>query len=612
MLRHLLTLPLIFAIALPIGVSAAPWPAFSTRGTQFIRDGRPYQLISGAIHFQRIPRAYWKDRLQKARAMGLNTVETYVFWNLVELREGQFDFTGNNDIGAFVREAASQGLNVILRPGPYVCAEWEAGGFPAWLFADPTLRVRSQDPRFLDASQRYLEALGTQVRPLLNSNGGPIIAMQVENEYGSYGDDHGYLQAVRALFIKAGLGGALLFTSDGAQMLGNGTLPDVLAAVNVAPGEAKQALDKLATFHPGQPQLVGEYWAGWFDQWGKPHAQTDAKQQADEIEWMLRQGHSINLYMFVGGTSFGFMNGANFQGGPGDHYSPQTTSYDYDAALDEAGRPMPKFALFRDVITGVTGLQPPPLPAATRFIDLPDTPLRASASLWDNLPAAVATSADPQPMERYGQAYGYILYRTTIHGPRKGRLYLGEVRDDAHVYVDRLFVGRAERRRQQVWVEVDIPSGAHRLDVLVENSGRVNYGPHLADGRAGLIGPVMLNHERVNNWETFLLPLQTPEAIHGWTTAPMQGPAFHRGTLFIRTPGDTFLDMEAFSKGVTWANGHMLGRYWDIGPQRALYFPGAWQRQGENTVLVFDVSDTAAAQVRGVQQQRWITPRTAK
>ncbi|MDD0943203.1 glycoside hydrolase family 35 protein [Xylella fastidiosa] len=612
MLRHLLTLPLIFAIALPIGVSAAPWPAFSTRGTQFIRDGRPYQLISGAIHFQRIPRAYWKDRLQKARAMGLNTVETYVFWNLVELREGQFDFTGNNDIGAFVREAASQGLNVILRPGPYVCAEWEAGGFPAWLFADPTLRVRSQDPRFLDASQRYLEALGTQVRPLLNSNGGPIIAMQVENEYGSYGDDHGYLQAVRALFIKAGLGGALLFTADGAQMLGNGTLPDVLAAVNVAPGEAKQALDKLATFHPGQPQLVGEYWAGWFDQWGKPHAQTDAKQQADEIEWMLRQGHSINLYMFVGGTSFGFMNGANFQGGPSDHYSPQTTSYDYDAVLDEAGRPMPKFALFRDVITGVTGLQPPPLPAASRFIDLPDTPLRASASLWDNLPAAVATTADPQPMERYGQAYGYILYRTTIHGPRKGRLYLGEVRDDAHVYVDRLFVGRAERRRQQVWVEVDIPSGTHRLDVLVENSGRVNYGPHLADGRAGLIGPVMLNHERVNNWETFLLPLQTPEAIHGWTTAPMQGPAFHRGTLFIRTPGDTFLDMEAFSKGVTWANGHMLGRYWDIGPQRALYFPGAWQRQGENTVLVFDVSDTAAAQVRGVQQQRWITPRTAK
>lgn len=612
MLRHLLTLSLIFAIVLPIGVSAAPWPAFSTRGTQFIRDGRPYQLISGAIHFQRIPRAYWKDRLQKARAMGLNTVETYVFWNLVELREGQFDFTGNNDIGAFVREAASQGLNVILRPGPYVCAEWEAGGFPAWLFADPTLRVRSQDPRFLDASQRYLEALGTQVRPLLNGNGGPIIAVQVENEYGSYGDDHGYLQAVRALFIKAGLGGALLFTADGAQMLGNGTLPDVLAAVNVAPGEAKQALDKLATFHPGQPQLVGEYWAGWFDQWGKPHAQTDAKQQADEIEWMLRQGHSINLYMFVGGTSFGFMNGANFQGGPSDHYSPQTTSYDYDAVLDEAGRPMPKFALFRDVITRVTGLQPPPLPAASRFIDLPDTPLRASASLWDNLPAAVATTADPQPMERYGQAYGYILYRTTLHGPRKGRLYLGEVRDDAHVYVDRLFVGRAERRRQQVSVEVDIPSGAHCLDVLVENSGRVNYGPHLADGRAGLIGPVMLNHERVNNWETFLLPLQTPEAIHGWTTAPMQGPAFHRGTLFIRTPGDTFLDMEAFSKGVTWANGHMLGRYWDIGPQRALYFPGAWQRQGENTVLVFDVSDTAAAQVRGVQQQRWITPRTAK
>ncbi|AXI84466.1 beta-galactosidase [Xylella taiwanensis] len=603
---------LTLAITLPMTLSAAPWPVFSTQGTHFIRDGKPYQLISGAIHLQRIPRAYWKDRLQKARALGLNTVETYVFWNLVEPRQGQFDFTGNNDVGAFVREAASQGLNVILRPGPYVCAEWEAGGYPAWLFADPTLRVRSQDPRFLDASERYLDALGREIGPLLNGNGGPIIAVQVENEYGSYGDDHAYLQAMRGMFIKSGFGRALLFTSDGAEMLGNGTLPDMLAAVNVAPGEAKDALEKLARFHPGQPQMVGEYWAGWFDQWGKPHARTDAKQQAKEIEWILRQGHSMNLYMFTGGTSFGFMNGANFQGAPSDHYSPQTTSYDYDAVLDEGGRPMPKFAMFRDVITRVTGIQPPPLPAATRFIDLPDTPLGESASLWDNLPAPVATTPDPQPMERYGQAYGYIVYRTRVNGPRQGTLYLGDVRDEAHVYVDRILAGSAERRLQQVSVEVDIPSGTHTLDVLVENSGRVNYGPHLADGRAGLIDPVWLNHQPVKGWETFLLPLETPEAIRGWTTAKIKGPAFHRGTLYISRPADTFLDMQAFSKGVTWANGHTLGRHWSIGPQGALYFPGAWQRQGSNTVLVLDVNDTSAARVRGVQQQRWITPSTAK
>lgn len=493
-----------------------------------------------------------------------------------------------------------------------MCAEWEAGGYPAWLFADPTLRVRSQDPRFLDASERYLDALGREIGPLLNGNGGPIIAVQVENEYGSYGDDHAYLQAMRGMFIKSGFGRALLFTSDGAEMLGNGTLPDMLAAVNVAPGEAKDALEKLARFHPGQPQMVGEYWAGWFDQWGKPHARTDAKQQAKEIEWILRQGHSMNLYMFTGGTSFGFMNGANFQGAPSDHYSPQTTSYDYDAVLDEGGRPMPKFAMFRDVITRVTGIQPPPLPAATRFIDLPDTPLGESASLWDNLPAPVATTPDPQPMERYGQAYGYIVYRTRVNGPRQGTLYLGDVRDEAHVYVDRILAGSAERRLQQVSVEVDIPSGTHTLDVLVENSGRVNYGPHLADGRAGLIDPVWLNHQPVKGWETFLLPLETPEAIRGWTTAKIKGPAFHRGTLYISRPADTFLDMQAFSKGVTWANGHTLGRHWSIGPQGALYFPGAWQRQGSNTVLVLDVNDTSAARVRGVQQQRWITPSTAK
>ncbi|MCE4369212.1 glycoside hydrolase family 35 protein [Xanthomonas hortorum] len=612
MLRTTLApLVLALAFALPVTAIAATtdtWPSFGTQGTQFVRDGKPYQLLSGAIHFQRIPREYWKDRLQKARALGLNTVETYVFWNLVEPQQGQFDFTANNDVAAFVREAAAQGLNVILRPGPYTCAEWEAGGYPAWLFGKDNIRVRSRDPRFLAASQAYLDAVSKQVHPLLNHNGGAIIAVQVENEYGSYDDDHAYMDDNRAMYVKAGFDDALLFTSDGADMLANGTLPDTLAVVNFAPGEAKSAFDKLIKFRPEQPRMVGEYWAGWFDHWGKPHASTDAKQQTEELEWILRQGHSANLYMFIGGTSFGFMNGANFQGNPSDHYAPQTTSYDYDAILDEAGRPTPKFALMRDAITRVTGVQPPALPAPIAIAALPETQLRESASLWDNLPAPIAIDT-PQPMEHFGQDYGYILYRTTVTGPRKGSLYLGEVRDVARVYLDKKPVGSVERRLQQVSTNVDIPAGEHTLDVLVENSGRINYGPRMADGRAGLVDPVLLDNRQLTGWQAFPLPMRSPDSIRGWTRNHVDGPAFHRGTLRIGTPTDTYLDMRAFGKGVTWANGVNLGRHWAIGPQRALYFPAPFQRKGDNTVVVFDLDSTAKPGVRGLQQQVWITPK---
>jgi beta-galactosidase len=609
MLRNIpVSLAMMLALIAPVTSAAAEaWPSFSTQATHFTRDGKPYQIVSGAIHYQRIPREYWKDRLQKARALGLNTVETYVFWNLVEPRRGGFDFQGNNDVAAFVREAAAQGLNVILRPGPYVCAEWEAGGYPAWLFAEPGMRVRSRDPRFLAASGAYLKAVAEQVRPLLNGNGGPIIAVQVENEYGSFDNDRAYMQANRELFVQAGFDKALLFTSDGADMLTNGTLPGTLAVVNFAPGEARSAFEKLEKFQPGKPRMVGEYWAGWFDHWGKPHASTNAKQQAEELEWMLRQGHSVNLYMFIGGTSFGFMNGANFQNNPSDHYAPQTTSYDYDAVLDEAGRPTPKFALFREAIARAIGMQPPPLPTPARFAALAKIALRESASLWDNLPAPIA-SETPLPMEAYGQDYGYILYRTTVTGPRRGELYLGDVRDHARVYLDRQPAGSVERRLKQVSVTLDIPAGKHTLDVLVENSGRVNYGTRMVDGRAGLVDPVLLSGERLLGWQVFPLPMRSPDTLRGWTRNKVEGPAFHRGTLHIAAPTDTWLDVSTFGKGFAWVNGLNLGRHWNIGPQRGLYFPAPWQQRGDNAVVVFDLDSIDDASVRGVPEPVWSKP----
>jgi beta-galactosidase len=596
------------AVALAVAAPAAVAnPPVTVSGPHFLREGKPYQIISGDMHFQRVPRAYWQDRLRKARAMGLNTITTYVFWNLLEPSPGTFDFSGNNDVAAFVKAAQAEGLNVILRPGPYICGEWDAGGFPAWLFAEPGMRVRTRDPRFLAASDRYLQRLGKELAPLLASHGGPIIATELENEYGSYNNDKTYLEAIRAMLKRSGLADDMLLTYDGPDLLANGTLPDVTAVIDFSPGEAKKSFELLKAFRPNGPLMAGEWWAGWFDQWGGKHAATNARQQADELAWMLKQGYSVSVYLVHGGTSFGFMNGANFQGGPADHYAPQTTSYDYDAALDEAGRPTAKYTQFRDIIAKATGEKLPPVPDSPPVRTLPAFTLDESASLWDNLPAPQASDL-PRSMEAYGQGYGYILYRTTVHGPFKGSLYLGEVRDYAAVYLDKQTRGTVDRRLKQVSIDLDIPAGDHTLDVLVENTGRVNYGPRMEDGRAGLVDTVMLGDKVLHGWQAFPLPMTAPASLHGWTTAKVEGPAFHRGKITVDTLADTFLDTRAFGKGAAWLNGVNLGRIWSIGPQHDLYAPGPWFRKGENDVVVFDLETRDKPAMRGVDQRLWSAP----
>lgn len=588
---------------------AATPSAVTIEGDHFVRAGKPHQIISGSMDFQRIPRAYWQDRLRKARALGLNTITTYVYWNALEPQPGAFDFGGNNDVAAFVRMAQKEGLDVIVRPGPYVCAEWEAGGFPGWLYADPHLRVRTRDPKFLRLVDRYFERLGRELAPLMAARGGPIVAVQVENEYGSYGDDRTYMEAIHQSLIRASLGTNLMFTSDGADGLAHDALPGVLAVVNFGTGDAKNAFGKLKAFRPGQPMMAGEYWDGWFDQWGVARVHTDADVQAKELAWMLAQGYSVNIYMFEGGTTFGFMNGANFHDDSNDHYTPETTSYDYDAVLDEAGRPKPKFAAFREVIAKATGITPPSLPALTPFMELPAFALPEHASLWDNLPAPIAADV-PQSMEQFGQNYGYILYRTEVAGPAAGKLYLGEVRDYALVYVDKKLIGTVDRRLKQVDVPIAIDAGHHTLDVLVENTGRINYGPRLVDGRAGLVDPVLLNESELHGWQVFPLPMSSTAAIRGWTTQAVSGPAFHRGRFHVAQPADTFLDVSAFGKGLLWVNDHHLGRIWEIGPQQSLYLPGPWMTKGDNTVVAFDLQTPDQPSVRGLTQALWSQPAT--
>lgn len=573
-------------------------------GDHFERGGEPYQIISGAIHYVRVPRADWRDRLEKARAMGLNTVETYVFWNLHEPRPGVFDFSGQLDVAAFVRMAQQQGLNVILRPGPYICAEWDAGGLPAWLFADPALKVRSSDPRFLAAADRYLARLGKELSGLQAAHGGPIIAVQIENEYGSYGNDKTYVEAIHQSLIRAGLGDSIFYTANGVTLMDNGDLPGVMAVINFGPGSAKSDFEMLSRKQPDFPRMSGEYWDGWFDAWGNAeHAHTNATAQAKEVAWMLDQGYSLNLYMFEGGTTFGFMNGANWQ--PGDHYKPQTTSYDYDAPLDEAGRPTAKFFLLRDVIVSHTHTTAMPLPPPQPLTAMPEFALTDSAPLWDNLPAAVR-SKTPRSMEELGQSYGYILYRAHVPALRQARLKLENVHDYAAIYLNRKFVGVIDRRLDQSELTIDVPAGGATLDILVENTGRVNYGPHLSEGRAGLYGNVLLSGKEPRDWEIFPLPMESPDTIKHWKEgAAVSGPAFHRGVLQVVKPADTFLDVSHLGKGFVWVNGHNLGRVWNIGPQHSLYLPAAWLRQGSNEVVVFDFMDLDQPRLRGLDGPRW-------
>jgi beta-galactosidase len=578
---------------------------FAIQGDHFVLDGKPFQIISGEMHYARIPREYWRDRLQKARAMGLNTVSTYVFWNAHEPSPGVYDFSGGLDVAAFIRMAQEERLYVILRPGPYSCAEWDLGGFPAWLLADPNIVLRSTEPKFLAPAGRWLKRLGQELAPLQLAHGGPILAVQVENEYGSFGNDHSYVKWVRDTLLRAGFTDSLLYTADGADELAAGTLPDVHAAVNFGPGDAKSEFAKLAKFRPGRPMFNSEYWDGWFDHWGEHHHTTDAAQQAAEIDWILSQGYSINLYMFHGGTSFGFMSGANW-----DHneYQPDVTSYDYDSPVSESGGLTKKFYAFREVIAKHRpGVKLPDPPAPLPVIEIPEFQLDKTASLWDLVRDGTfsnAVSAErPRNMEAFGQSYGYILYRTRLKSYAAGDLVLPALRSYARVYLNGKLVGTADRRMKQDRVKLQA-SANDQLDILVEGTGRINFTTELRNERQGINGPVMLGGHELSGWQVFPLPMQDFSKVHFTGIDPGKdstGPVLYEGHFDLQTLGDTFLDTNGWGKGAVWINGHALGRFWNVGPQQTLYVPAPWLKLGSNEIVVFAFGGTTL-RLRGLRE----------
>lgn len=571
--------------------------SFAVQGDHFNLDGKPFQILSGEMHYSRIPRAYWRDRMEMAKAMGLNTIATYVFWNVHEPEPGHFNFSGDADLPEFLREAQQEGLHVILRAGPYSCAEWEFGGLPAWLLADPKngAVIRTDNPAFMVPAERWLMKLGQEVARYQIGRGGPIIAVQIENEYGNFGSDHEYLKHLREIFRRAGFTSSLLFTTNPVRGERNGSLPDTYAAVNFGMGYAAQALDSMTKWRPRQPLFVAEYWPGWFDLWGEPHQTRPIAPQIADLNTILSRGASLNLYMFEGGTSFGFMSGASTAHG---HYEPNVTSYDYDAPLDEAGHPTPKFYAYRKVYAKYAGHPLPPVPQPPPVISVPRFELTESASLWNSLPAPVSSEV-AKNMEAYGQAYGFILYRTKLQNGAHGTLALPGLNDYAQIYVNEQFMGTLDRRLKQTSIRIDALAGS-TLDLLVENDGRVNSSHAMREAAKGLPQGVALDGKPLKQWQVFTLPMKDFHVAHFRRGTSSSGPAFWRGRFRIDSIGDTFLDVRDLKKGAVWINGHDIGRYWDTGPQDTLYVPGPWLHRGWNQIVIFDLESLKSPHLAGL------------
>jgi len=562
-------------------------------GDHFELDGKPFQIISGAIHYERVPRAYWRDRLRKARAMGLNTVETYVFWNFHEIAPGAFDFTGQKDVAEFIRAAQQEGLWVILRPGPYSCAEWDFGGLPSWLLREPGMVVRSSNPAFMADAARWLHRLGKELAPLQSAYGGPILAVQVENEYASFGTDSAYMHGVKQMLLDSGFDQAMLYTADGDSQVSKSLLPELPAVINFGPPTtAETAFGRLAKARPNGPKMSGEYWDGWFDSWGEKRRTTDAAAQAADLKWMLARGNSVNLYMFHGGTSFGWMNGADMDDGK---YKPDVTSYDYDAPVGESGELTPKFYLFRDAIREVTGKTPPAPPAPLPARAMPPAKLTEAASIWDALPKPIQ-SEQILSMEDVGQSYGYILYRTTIGHAQSADLHIDELHSYAQIYLDGVLAGTLDRRLNQSTLPVHTTHDNTRLDILVENTGRVNYGREFVNERAGITHRVTLGDATLTGWQIYPLPMDDV-GPDNYLSNTCTGACFYRAYFYVAQPADTFVDTRQLGKGVIWINGRLLGRFWNIGPQRTLYLPSSLLSQRRNEIVVFDLNGQAGRTV---------------
>mgnify|MGYP001582316652 CR=1 FL=1 len=586
--------------SLPAAKSAsAAKHTFAIGPNDFLLDGKPFLIRCGEIHAPRVPPEYWRHRLQMAKAMGLNTVCAYLFWNLHEPRPGEFNWSYEADAAEFCRIAQEEGLWVILRPGPYACAEWEMGGTPWWLLKHDDIKLRSRDPRYLGAAKRYLAEVARVLGPLQITRGGNILMVQVENEYGFFGKDADYMGELRQVFIDAGFD-VPLFACNPKDALRNGYRADLFPVVNFGsdPAGAFKALRQILPEGKG-PLMCGEFYPGWFDTWGAPHHTGKTDKYLADLEYMLKHNASFSIYMAHGGTTFGMWAGCDRP------FKPDTSSYDYDAPISEAGWTTDKFFKTRELFAKylLPGETIPEPPAKNPVISFGPVAASQVASVFDNLPAPI-TDEQPQAMEKYDQMFGCILYRTTIPAGPATALEAAAIKDFGFVFVDGQRIGVLDRRSGKAKLNLPARSKAAQLDILVEPMGRVNFGPEMKDPK-GLIAPVTLDGETMKGWQVFNLPLDAkmlarlkfgaPSTSSARSNIPQQAeqalgaPSFWRGTIEVEKPGDTFLDLRTWGKGVIWVNGHCLARFWNIGPTQTAYIPGCWLKAGKNEIIIWDL-----------------------
>lgn len=571
---------------------AAAAHRFEIGERDFLLDGQPLQIRCGEIHAPRVPPEYWRHRLRLAKAMGLNTVCAYLFWNLHEPRPGEFNWSGEADVATFCRLAQEEGLWVILRPGPYACAEWEMGGLPWWLLQHEDIRLRTRDPRFLAAAQRYLAEVGRVLTPLQVSRGGPILMVQVENEYGFFGEDAEYMGELRRALLAAGFD-VPLFACNPKDHLRKGYREDLFPVVNFG-SDPQGAFAALRQILPTGPLMCGEFYPGWFDTWGAPHHTGDATRYLTDLGTMLEMGASFSIYMAHGGTTFGFNTGADRP------FKPDTSSYDYDAPISEAGWTTPKFEQTRALMARhlLPGETLPEAPAPNPVIQIAPVTAGEWAPLFNHLPEPLV-DAVPRSMEAYDQAHGCLLYRTQLPAGPAVTLQAAAVHDIGQVFLGGARIGFLDRRSGNYRILIPERTRTTTLDILVEAMGRVNFGVEVHD-RKGLRPPVTLTAEggptvTLEGWQVYRLPLD-PAMLGGLDFSPTTRaenaagqPAFWRATVALTQVGDCFLDMRPWGKGYVWVNGHNLGRYWNIGPQQTMYVPGPWLKVGDNEIVILDL-----------------------
>ena len=589
-----------------LGFAASKKTTFEIKDGHFYRNGEVVSIHAGEMHYARIPHQYWRHRLQMMKGMGLNTVATYVFWNYHETEPGKWDFSGDKDLAEYIKIAGEEGMMVILRPGPYVCAEWEYGGYPWWLQNVPGMEVRRDNEVFLAHTKAYINRLYEEVGDLQCTKGGPIIMIQCENEFGSYvsqrkdiplEEHRAYNAKIKQQLADAGFD-VPLFTSDGSWLFEGGCTEGALPTAN---GESNvENLKKVVNqYHEGKgPYMVAEFYPGWLSHWAEPFPQVNASGIARQTETYLQNDVSFNFYMVHGGTNFGFTSGANYD--KKRDIQPDMTSYDYDAPISEAGWVTPKYDSIRTVIKKYVKYDVPEPPTPIAVIEIPSIKLDKVANVLDYAESLAPVANDvPMTFEQLNQGYGYVLYARHFTQPISGMLEIPGLRDYAVVYVDGEKVGVLNRNTQTYSMEIDVPFNA-TLQILVENMGRINYGSQIVENTKGIVSPVIIaGQEITGGWNMYSLPMnrmpdskqfeKNMQVNSDVQNAKMKDlPVIYEGSFTLNETGDTFVDMETWGKGIVFVNGKNLGRYWNVGPQQTLYLPGVWLKKGENRIVVFE------------------------